>query len=117
MIVKSGIYSSLHPNCHHQIIYANINFKLFYPPPYERQVWHYNRGDIVGLKQSIKNIDWSREFLNLNVNQQVELFNNYLMNIFQNYIPNEIITINDRDPPWITDKIRNKIRCKNELYR
>ena len=117
MIIKSGTYSSLHPNCHHQIIYANINFKLFYPPPYERQVWHYNRGDIVGLKQSIENIDWSREFLNLNVNQQVELFNNYLMNIFQNYIPNEIITINDMDPPWITDKIRNKIRCKNELYR
>ena len=117
MVIKSGIYSSLHPNCHHQIIYANINFKLYFPPPYERQVWHYSRGDIEGIKQSIENLDWNRLFRNLNVNQQVETFNNYLMNIFQNYIPNEIITINDRDPPWITDKIRKKILCKNQLYK
>ena len=117
MITKSGTYSSLHPNCHHQIIYANINFKVFFPPPYERKVWHYTRCDIEGIRKSIDNIDWNRVFRNLNIHQQVELFNNYLMNIFQNYIPNEIITINDKDPPWINNKIRNKILHKNELYR
>ena len=30
LISKKGIYSSLHPNCHHQIIYAEINFKIFF---------------------------------------------------------------------------------------
>ena len=117
MISKSGVYSSLHPSCHHQIIYANINFKVFFPPPYHRQVWHYTRCNVVGIRQSIDNIDWDRAFRNLNLHQQVELFNNYLMNIFKNYIPNETITINDRDPPWINDKVRNKIFLKNELYK
>ena len=116
MITKSGTYSSLHPNCHHQIIYANINFKVFFPPPYERKVWHYTRCDIEGIRKSLDSIGWNRAFRNLNIHQQVELFNNYLMNIFENYIPNEIITINDKDPPWINDKIRNKVILKNELY-
>ena len=116
MITKSGTYSSLHPNCHHQIIYANINFKVFFPPPYERKVWHYTRCDIEGIRKSLDSIGWNRAFRNLNIHQQVELFNNYLMNIFENYIPNEIITINDKDPPWINDKVRNKIILKNELY-
>ena len=39
------------------------------------------------------------------------------MNIFLNYIPNEFITINDRDPPWITSVIKNKIIEKNTLNK
>ena len=39
------------------------------------------------------------------------------MNIFLNYIPNEFITINDRDPPWITSVIKKKVHQKNLLYQ
>ena len=39
------------------------------------------------------------------------------MNVFSNFIPNKIITCNDKDPPWINDFIRNKIAWKNQLYR
>ena len=34
MIMDSGIHPSLHSNCHHQIIYAIFDLKVFYPPPY-----------------------------------------------------------------------------------
>ena len=117
MITNSGVLPSIHPNCHHQIIYANINFQLFFPPPYERQVWHFDRADCESIKQSISNIDWNRIFLDMDVNLQVETFNEYLMNILKNFIPNEIIEINDKDPPWITKAIKNKIDKKNQLYR
>ena len=40
LVMKSGIHSSLHPNCHHQIIFAKINLKIYYPPPYECEIWH-----------------------------------------------------------------------------
>ena len=116
MVSESGVFPSLHNNCHHQIIYAKINFKIFYPPPYERQVWHYNRADIEGIRQSIENINWEREFDNLMIDKQVELFNSYLMNIFHNYIPNEVITINESEPPWINTLIKRKIQSKNILY-
>ena len=98
MITSSGALPSIHPNCHHQIIYANINFKIVYPPPYDRLVWHYDRADNVAIRRSIDNVDWERIFSDINVNLQVEIFNEYLMNIFENFIPNEIIEINDKDP-------------------
>ena len=39
------------------------------------------------------------------------------MNIFKNYIPSKVLTINDRDPPWLTDQIKRKINLKNIRYR
>ena len=109
--------SFLHPNCHHQIFYANVNFKIYFPPPYERKIYHYNRADTKSIQNCLANIDWGRAFYNLSVNQQVDTFNNYLMNTFSNYIPNEMITIFDKDPPWITQSIRNRIDQKNNFYQ
>ena len=37
------------------------------------------------------------------------------MNIFCNYISNKYVTIDDRDPPWMTEKIQNKINLKRSL--
>ena len=36
--VESGTQPSLHPNCHHQIIYAKFNLEVLYAPPYTREV-------------------------------------------------------------------------------
>ena len=33
--MQSGVDPSLHPNCHHQIIFSKINLKIYYPTPYE----------------------------------------------------------------------------------
>mgnify|MGYP001793298187 CR=1 FL=1 len=117
MVIKSGVYPSLHQNCHHQIIFGNINFQLFFPPPYERHIWHYSRANVQAIQLSLNNIDWDREFVDKNVNEQVALFNTYLLNISRNYIPNEVITINDRDRPWITPAIKLQISKKNRLYQ
>ena len=38
------------------------------------------------------------------------------MNIFSNFIPNKYITFNDRDPPWMNDFVKTKIKFKNQLY-
>ena len=37
-VVDSGVHPYLHPNCHHQITFSIYNFKVEYPPPYERLV-------------------------------------------------------------------------------
>ena len=38
LVMNSGVHSSLHPDCHHQIIHAKFNLKFFFPPPHERVV-------------------------------------------------------------------------------
>ena len=42
--------------------------------------------------------------------------NKVLTNIFKNFIPNKLVTFDDKDPSWRTDYVRNKIRWKNEIY-
>ena len=34
-----------------------------------------------------------------------------------NFIPNEIVTIDDRDPPWVNNKIKSLIKNKNEYFK
>ena len=42
MVLETGVYHSLHQNCHHQIIFPKLNLKVHYPPPYERTIFHYS---------------------------------------------------------------------------
>ena len=37
LVINSGAHPSLHQNCHHQIIFAQISLKVYYSPPYK---WH-----------------------------------------------------------------------------
>ena len=47
----------------------------------------------------------------------MNLLNNIILNVFANFVPNKVITCDDRDPPWINDNIKNKIRWKNSMYK
>ena len=31
--VNTGVHSSLHPNCHHQIVHSSFNLNVYYPSP------------------------------------------------------------------------------------
>ena len=39
------------------------------------------------------------------------------MNVFSNYIPNKLITLDDKNPPWMNDEIRNKIKRRDMFYQ
>ena len=117
LISESGVHPSLCRTCHHQIIYTKINFKVHLPPPFKREIWHYNRAESELIRRSIKAFDWEQAFLNLSINDQVELFNNTLLNIFRNFIPHETIKCSLKDPPWIDNEIKNALRRKNRVYK
>ena len=44
-VVESGVHTSLHPNCHHQILFAKFNLKIYYPSPYLRELCHYKEAN------------------------------------------------------------------------
>ena len=54
-------------------------------------------------------VDWQFMFSNKNTHEQVAIFNDILINIFSNYIPNKYLTIDDRDPSRMTEKIKKSI--------
>ena len=37
LLIESGVHPSLHPNCHHQIVFAKFNLDIVYPPPYKEK--------------------------------------------------------------------------------
>ena len=117
LVVDFGIYPSLHENCHHQIVYSKFDLKIFYPPPYERTVWHYQQADTELIKRSLESFDWKNAFSNCNPNEQVSVLTKTLLNIMSNFIPNETILVDDRDPPWITRKLKSMIQEKNLFYK
>ena len=89
LIMESGVHSSLYQNCHHQIIYVKINLKVFYPPPYEREIWHYQRANVDLIQRAIEQFSWEKSFRYLNINEMVFLFNKTIKNIYSNFIPHE----------------------------
>ena len=40
-VMESGVHSSLHANCYHQLRYVKFDLNVLYPPPYEPELWHY----------------------------------------------------------------------------
>ena len=98
LIIDSGDHPSLHPNCQNKIIPCKIDFKIVYPPPYMRLVWDFKRANILSIRKAIKMVDRRFMFLNKHIHKQISIFNNILMNISTNYIPNQYITMDDRDP-------------------
>ena len=110
LMVDSGVHPSLYSNCHHQITYCKLNLSIEYPPPFQCLVWGYSRANVEGIKKSIDSVNWKVMFNNKSFHKQVSIFNETLMNIFLNFTPNKLVTFDDRDPFWINDFVKSKIK-------
>ena len=116
LAVNSGVHASLHPNCHHQIIYTSFNLNITYPPPYKHLIWDYKKADPEKIRKALDWVNWERLFNNKDVNTQVSILNETVLNVFSNYVPNKYTTIDDKDPVWMNETMKLKIKAKNSMY-
>ena len=114
--VNSGVHTSLHPNCHHQIIHSSFNLNIYYPPPYQRLIWDYKKADSIKIRKALDSVNWERLFGQVDINEQVIKFNEVVLNVFRNYVSNKYITIDDKDPVLMNDFVKFKIKSKNMLF-
>ena len=61
-VTNSGVHSSFHSNCHHQIIFSECNLKINYPPPYERVVLEYDKADKDLITKLSTLLIWKKSF-------------------------------------------------------
>ena len=115
IVVKSSVHPFLHPNCHHQIIFAKFNLKIYYQPPYLRKVWYYKEANADLIKRAVNNFNWKKAFSNPNINDKVSLFNKTILNILNNYNPHETIICNEKGRPWFNSRIKLLIKNKNKI--
>ena len=119
--VNSGVHASLYPNFHYHIVHSSFNLNISYPfpppPPYQCLVWHYKKADSKNIRKALDSVNWERLFDQLDINAQVAAFNETILNVFRNYVPNKHITIDDKDPVWMNRNIKTKIKEKNTSYQ
>ena len=82
-----------------------------------QEVWHYKDDNIELIRRAINAFKWTRAFPNTSVNEKVNISNNTILNILSNFIPHEILTCGDKDPPWSNKKIKGIIQEKNKTFK
>ena len=117
LVQNSGTYASLFERSHHEIIFSEINFKVFYPPPYKKKIWDYKNADINKINESLSQVNWDRHLNHKDPNEQITFLNDCIINVFNNYCPNKIITCHDKEPPWMTDGIKKLLNEKESVYK
>ena len=69
-----GVHPSLHSNCHDQITYVKLDLKVFYHVAFlPGKFWSY--------KKAINLFNWESSLNNLDVSEQLSVFNETVMNI------------------------------------
>ena len=110
--MENGINPSLHNNCHHHIVYAKLRLRIEYLPLYERLIWDYKNDNKELINRAIEGFNREKSLENKNVHSQQTIFS-----ICHNFIPNKIITCNDKDPHWFNKGIRYLLNKKKEMLR
>ena len=70
MVMNSGVFLSIHQNCHHQIVFAKVNLNILYLPPYMRRTLDYGKTNHETISNAIANFDKKKAFSNINVHTQ-----------------------------------------------
>ena len=58
-----------------------------------------------------------KHFSHKHINAQVNVFNGTILNIFRNCVPNKFITCGDKEPVWMNENIKSRIKLKNLFYK
>ena len=124
LFIDYGIHSSLDNCCHHQIIHGKVNISIPSPPPlsipspppFKRRIWDYAKANKDEIQECLINIDWHYKLSNLSATNMVSEYTSTIKGVMSRFIPNKIITCNDKDPPWITPEIKTAIKRKHRVY-
>ena len=80
-----------------ELVFAKFDLSIYYPPPFERTVWYYNRANADLIQRAIDLFNWDKALRINDVDKQVAIFTYTLINIMQKFVPNETIICDDRD--------------------
>ena len=65
-----------------QIIYVKLNLIILYPPPYEREIWHFKYANTDLIQRAINSYSWERSLAEKDFNEKFYIFTK---TIFSNF--------------------------------
>ena len=79
--------------------------------------WDYKKTDSTKIRKAFDTVYCERLFDEKDLNAQVIALNETILNIFRSYAPNKYITVDDKDPVWMDEIIKSKMKAKNKPYK
>ena len=64
------------------------------------------------IRKALDLVNWERLLDQKDNNTQLAAFNEIILNVFRNYVPNKYITADDKNPVWINETIKSKLKQK-----
>ena len=64
----------------------------------------------------MSNVNWQDLLYNLNVNEKSLVFTAVFLGIVAKHISNKVITINEKDAPWVTSEVKTAITRNSRVY-
>ena len=89
---------------------------IVHPPPYEREIWHFQKVNTDLIKRATDEFDWEKAFSKIDVDKMVSIFNQTIVNILCNFIPHETILLDDRNLPWMNKEIKKLVHEKKNTF-
>ena len=79
-------------------------------------MWNYKEADPNKIRKALDLISWERLFDQKSNDTQVATFNDTILNIFCNFVPNKYITIDESDLKWFESDFIFLENLTAELY-
>ena len=80
-------------------------------------IWKHEKADADLIKRALIDFDWENKLSLIGINDQVALFNETMVNVMSNFIPNKTMIFDYRDPPWVNKNITHMINYKNSISK
>ena len=77
----------------------------------------YKYANTAQIKNALASFNWERVLSNSSIDKKISILNETIINVMNNYIPNERKVFDDQKPPWMNVEIENSITAKNDVFK
>ena len=76
-----------------------------FQPPHKRPIRDYNNTNVETINLAIESFNWENVSDGKDIVAEVIFFNETLLNICSNFVPNRKKAFTDSDPPWMPNNV------------
>ena len=104
------------PTRYHCPIYGFLQSPITNTKCFKRNIWLFNEGNYDEYREKLSRQNWDDILNSENVNTCVLKFNELVVKIAKECIPNKLVTIRKSDPPWLNNSTKKLIRQRNRAH-
>ena len=79
-------------------------------------IWDYSNADILNIRKSISSINWSNLFSDNHIDIQFSIFEECVLKVFKNFVPNKYVVFDDKEPAWVYQAIKQLINENDSFF-